>query len=410
MKLMNKAIVRLFASSVSYKLFAVLLGFVNSIIINRYLGVELRGEYTTILNYANLLQLVLSLGLGNAYPAFRKANPKAAYRFFLFVSLAQSFLYLVISLLIFGVTGSYSALLIMVLAVAQVFDNQGTFIALVEDVLTRNRLQVLVAIAYTLLLLIMFFFIPQNLDVAVWLMVVNYAASGGLCLIVCRSTCQSSNSAVEHIGLSQVAKVAIPTMLMNVLMFCNYNLNIIFLDQMTADYYSIGLFGTAVFLANMLWKIPDAFKDVLYSRAARRDNPIEIIACIGVNLLIAIIIIIAFAIFGKELLAIFYGIDFVPAFDLVVLLFVGTLPMIFYKLIHPIYVSNKRPLIVVSILLLSVAINCVGNLFLIPVYSVLGAAISSVASYSICGVVFLIKFVCDYKEEIKEKMDCWRSC
>ena len=47
-------------SSLIIKIIAVMLSFINTIIINRFLGVELRGEYTFILNSANLVHLILN--------------------------------------------------------------------------------------------------------------------------------------------------------------------------------------------------------------------------------------------------------------------------------------------------------------------------------------------------------------
>ena len=68
----EKSVVALYGKTVSYKLICVIIGFLNSILINRCLGVALRGEYTTITNWASLLQLVLNLGIGTAYPAFKR--------------------------------------------------------------------------------------------------------------------------------------------------------------------------------------------------------------------------------------------------------------------------------------------------------------------------------------------------
>ena len=59
-------------SSLIIKIIAVMLSFINTIIINRFLGVELRGEYTFILNSANLVHLILNLGIGYSYSYFCK--------------------------------------------------------------------------------------------------------------------------------------------------------------------------------------------------------------------------------------------------------------------------------------------------------------------------------------------------
>ena len=87
---------RVFASSVFIKLVIVALGFVNSIVINRCLGVALRGEYTTLLNYSNLAQLLLCFGLGNAYPTFRRRIGRDALGIFQTLLAIQIVIYILI--------------------------------------------------------------------------------------------------------------------------------------------------------------------------------------------------------------------------------------------------------------------------------------------------------------------------
>ena len=168
------------------------------------------------------------------------------------------------------------------------------------------------------------------------------------------------------------------------------------MSGITKDNYIVGLYGTAVTLGNMLWIIPDAFKDILYNRAAKKDNPEEVIVAIAANILICLIILIGFVILGKWFLGFMYGMDFIAAYPLVLLLFIGTLPMVLYKLIHPIYIANGKTGIVVLLLSIAVVTNLIGNVILIPLYSGVGAAISSIVSYMICGVAFYIKFKHDY--------------
>ena len=50
----KKSLIGLYGKTVVYKLICVVVGFLNSILINRCLGVALRGEYTTIINWASM--------------------------------------------------------------------------------------------------------------------------------------------------------------------------------------------------------------------------------------------------------------------------------------------------------------------------------------------------------------------
>ena len=76
--------------------------------------------------------------------------------------------------------------------------------------------------------------------------------------------------------------------------------------------------------------------------------------------------------------------------------------MVIYKLIHPLYISKGKQIIVFIILLISVVINAICNSVLIPAFGIIGAAIASVVSYTICSLMFLIKFCREYQVKISE--------
>ena len=65
---------------------------------------------------------------------------------------------------------------------------------------------------------------------------------------------------------------------------------------------------------------------------------------------------------------------------------------IFYKMVYSRNISNGKRVINLIFLGASAMVNFIGNLFLIPIYGIWGAAIMSVVSYSLCGISFLIYF------------------
>ena len=99
---------------------------------------------------------------------------------------------------------------------------------------------------------------------------------------------------------------------------------------------------------------------------------------------------------GKLFINVMYGLEFSNSYFCTIILFVGCLSMIIYKLIHPIYISKGKQSVVVKILFLSVLINIVLNLFLIPYFTIYGAAIASVFSYTTCSFIFLKIFCKEY--------------
>ena len=66
--------------------------------------------------------------------------------------------------------------------------------------------------------------------------------------------------------------------------------------------------------------------------------------------------------------------------------------MIFYKIVYSYNVVNGYKTVNLILLGIAAIINIVGNLILIPIMGIKGAALTSVISYLICGILFLIYF------------------
>lgn len=394
----KKSVVKMYGKTVSYKLICVVIGFINSILINRCLGVALRGDYTTIINWASLLQLVLNLGIGTAYPAFKRRYKETSKTIFTTLVIIISSIYFIILVCTFPLM-SHEIRYICMIAYLTTIENLLIFIAIVEDVSKRNLISIITSLIHTGILGIIFITLRYNLEAILGAVMLDHLT---LCIAFVKvyKIGKIDFKSINVSLLKELFIIAIPAMLMNMLMYLNYHADVLFLSGMTHDSVEVGLYGTAVTLGNMLWIVPDAFKDIMYNRAAKKDNPKEVIIAILCNLLICIVVLIGFIFLGKWFLKTMYGVDFGDAYPLVLILFAGTLPMVLYKLIHPIYIANGKTKTVVVLLGLAVMINIIGDIVLIPIYKGIGAAIASVISYMICGVIFFFKFKLDYNVSI----------
>lgn len=394
----KKSVVKMYGKTVSYKLICVMIGFINSILINRCLGVSLRGDYTTITNWASLLQLILNLGIGTAYPAFKRRYKETSKTIFTTLVIIISSIYFIILVCTFPLM-SHEIRYICMIAYLTTIENFLIFIAIVEDVSKRNLINIITSLIHTGILGIIFITFRYNLEAILGAVMLDHIT---LCIAFVKvyKIGKFDFKSINVCLLKELFVIAIPAMLMNMLMYLNYHADVLFLSGMTHDSVEVGLYGTAVTLGNMLWIVPDAFKDIMYNRAAKKDNPREVIIAILCNFLICIVVLIGFIFLGKWFLKTMYGADFEDAYSLVLILFAGTLPMVLYKLIHPIYIANGKTKTVVVLLGLAVIINIIGDIILIPTFKGLGAAIASVISYMICGVIFFFKFKLDYNISI----------
>ncbi|MDD6794726.1 MAG: polysaccharide biosynthesis C-terminal domain-containing protein, partial [Clostridiaceae bacterium] len=109
---------------------------------------------------------------------------------------------------------------------------------------------------------------------------------------------------------------------------------------------------------------------------------------IKVSFAASCVILIGFVFFGKLAIRILYGVDYIKAFGVTLVIFIGSLSMIFFKILQPIYIAQGKQKRAVCFLACSAVINIVLNAIFIPNYGYYGAAIASAISNTICGCLF----------------------
>ena len=387
---------RYFHSPVSIRILTVGLNFIANVLINRSLGLVLKGQYTTILNYANFLQLFLNLGICYAYPLLKKTEKiDKAKQLIMTVVWLQTFAFAVISAIVFLIIPNIRILMIILLSTVMICNSQIVFIALIDDIKKRNLFLLSSTVLFIFSNAVCILIAPGQLYLIVALLIIRYLYE--IIVIVKKNQYAIfSISSLNKKKLLTILKIGLPTAVLAVLISCNYNIDIFMLNWMKSGDTQIGIYGVAYSLTNMLWIIPDAFKELIYNKTAKEDNYRFVIKCIFVNMGLCVVLSLGFLILGKWFLSIVYGQEYVVAFDVSLTLFCGVIPMVAFKLIHPIYVNKGESGVVVLLLCIAVIANIISSWLLIPSFGAFGAAIASVISYAICGILFFIKYCKDY--------------
>lgn len=381
------------------KLVIVLVSFINTIIINRYLGPELRGYYSYILNICNILILILNLGIGQSYVFYKKNSVNEVKSLFITLSLFQFILYFFILFTIKIFTNNEAYNYIAIVTIFGIINNQILFIALIENVKTRNKINLISNFIYTAILLFVYFFSNSNISLIVYSLGIRYFVEVILCFKYFNMYNNLRFKALNKNIIIEILKFGSVQMIISVLITFNYNIDVIIMKKFLG-YADIGIYSLGVTLANMLWIIPDAFKDVLFNKSARKNSINTICKSISINIVVSLIITTVFIFIGREFIELFYGKEFLNAYKVSIILFLGTIPMIFFKLITPLYTSIGKQRRMLIVLILSNISNIVANFMLIPELGIIGAAISSVASYSLCGLIFLFYFIRENKVKL----------
>lgn len=386
-----------YINSLFTKIILVFLGVISSVFINRYLGPTLKGEYAYLLNIINVIVLILNLGIYQSYPYFKRKYGDEMRSEYFSVVILQFILYMIIASITSIAISKIEYTIIFTLAPLMILTNQLNFIALVENVNIRNRLSIGNQLLYVIMLIILFVFSSQSL---IYIFSALYIKDIVIIFrIINKYKLSISFSSLNKNLIISILKFGVFPMLSALLITVNYNIDIIIL-RLFVSFKEIGYYSVGVALANQVWLIPDAFKDVLFSKTAKSDAIDDIKMSIKINLYVSLLVIFGVTMFGKLLLTVLYGSEFLPAYSVTVIIFTGLVPMIFYKMIISLFNASGKQMLSFWILLLSAVINIGMNFALIPIYGIIGAAYASVLSYSLCGLLFTYIFMREYDVKV----------
>jgi len=180
-------------------------------------------------------------------------------------------------------------------------------------------------------------------------------------------------------------------MLTIILMTINYRIDILALNGNVST-AQIGIYSLGVMIAERVWLIPDAIKDIVMSRLVKGSNEKEVAVVIKYGFWSSLISVGVIAALGKPFLNILFGSQFEGVYPITLIMMVGVVGMVFYKMVYAYNVVNGKKVINFVFLGLAAVINVIGNYMTIPIWGIYGAAMSSVVSYTFCGIAFLVYF------------------
>lgn len=389
-----------YVNSLITKAFVVLIGVFNSMLMTRYLGPAAKGEFAYWFNIVGIFILILNLGVYQTYPMFKRqsSDKTGLLHSYLLISIAQFIIYFCICGLIYFITGSIFYFMIAGITCLMILSRQLVFISLVENIRKKNFIEKTEMVIFLFLLIFLYLFCPrQNMNFVFIALFVRYSSQVIMIFYKFRFRIAIKQWYSTLILLPRILKFGFFPMLTSLMIILNYKLDVIMLKQFDISLKNIGYYAAGVGLVEMVWIIPDAFKEVLFTKTAKKDSIPDIVFSLKINFYISLLIFIIILLFGDIIIEFLYGVAFLPSYDVIKLIIVGVIPMTFYKLINTLYVAKGKMKLSFMILTLAGIINIVVNLIFIPIYGINGAAVASLISYFFCGMAFYCFFVKDNK-------------
>jgi len=158
----------------------------------------------------------------------------------------------------------------------------------------------------------------------------------------------------------------------------------------------IGYYSVAVVIAGLLWRIPSATSLVLFPRVASASkleaNQISAKVCRN-TLAIVLVASVGLILFGKFLLVMLYGSQYLPAIQPLYILLIGTFATSISQVLSNDLIGRGRPEIGMYATSASLIATISLDFALIPQLRLPGAALAFTISQLFCAIVILYFFV-----------------
>ena len=383
------------------KIMAVLIGLIASSYSNRFLGPELKGQLGRISSMLSIVAVTANFGLYQPYPYYKRLGEPDVLDKFLRIFLLQFIAYSVIG--VFGAVAlqSFELTAVCLLAPIQVLANQLSFMIMVEDVKFKNVIFFTARITNTVITILAFYTMDRTILVALALIVVGDLITIVFALLRMRRMPNPLRANLRF--AAKIVPFGLISMLTTLMLTLNYRVDTLMMGYMFAvSDTEIGYYTLGVSLSEYGWLIPDAFREVLFSRTAKDDAIGEVTMSMKVNLYLTLLMIAGILVLGRPVIYLLAGAPYLPAYPVTVMLIAGIIPMSYFKIIGTLLLAQGKKMVYLGMLTGSVVVNILCNLVTIPLWGKMGAALSSVVSYTVAGGLFLIYYLRTYQVPLRD--------
>lgn len=382
-----------YVMAVITKIFMVVIGLAESILLARYLGAELRGEVSYINSIAQTLFLVATLGIYTAYPYYRKKMDKEELlNTIMSLTLIMFIIYEILSLIIaYFVKTNPEWLYISLITPLLFYDKVVSFIWMIEEPNKRNMISLIVNVIKLIYYFVLFLFGPKTLLWGVTTLIIApliesiyFSKNLKFSFSINRLKSRKIFSLISYGFLPMIA-VLLTTL--------NYRIDVIMLKNANSiELASIGVYSIGIMLAEKILLVSDAVKEILLSKLAKGKNEDEVAKAMRFCFIVTFLMAILISIISKVFINILYGDEYSGAEVVTNISIWGTVFMVFFKMISQYNVANKKQVFNVLFLGIAIVLNIAMNAIFIPKYGINGAAIATTIGYTFSSILFIIYF------------------
>ena len=395
--LMGKRIKKLIKNEYIYsivtKFVSVILTLLQSILVARYLGAALQGVSSYIVSIVSIGAIVITFGIHQAYPYYRKQLGKdAIYKDFITITYTLYAILFILSIIIgFVFARSIELRAAIILIPIYGYDRVVSYIALIETPNKRNTWWTIISFIDVVYVGILTLFIPRSIASAVSILAFAEILKSVVYTIMLKSKPEFDRNQLSlFVKLLKMGFFPVVALLMTTL---NYKIDILMLRSFDCiSEVQIGVYSIGMIFADRVVIIPDTLKGILASKLTKGADELEVAKVCRLCFWCSVAICLGLLIVGETLLNFLYGDEYTGAYDVLMICSFGSIFIGYFKLIAQYNIVNKKQIRNVTMLSISIIVNIILNCILIPKYQLRGAAFASGIGYFLSGTIFIIWF------------------
>jgi len=186
----------------------------------------------------------------------------------------------------------------------------------------------------------------------------------------------------------------------------------IFILNFFLDIAHVGIYSVSIAMTQLLLYISHSINTVLFPEisSVSQAKAVQFTPRICRNaFFICGIAGLFLVLVGYHLIRFFYGAEFTLAYPVLLILLPGVMMDVIFRILRTYFKGTGRPFLVSKVLAITSCLNLLLNLALIPLWGILGAATSSLISYSLSAFILLGYFCKENKVGLSEFLLLRRS-
>lgn len=384
------------------KMGLLVVGLLETILVARFLGPSLRGSLAVALSVIGVGSIVLSFGLFDAYAFFRRifltsSDREHSYRDVFMAQVVVLYFFLASIGALFWILGVLFVpnivewVLYFLYSILWAYSLIVGYVCLVERPNLRNAVFLLAGLIQSATAVFLWLFVDRNYWL--WFGVLIAIEASKAIYFTFFGGFHINLGLYSFVHLRELLSFGVFPMVAVLLTTLNYRVDVLMLGAAASvSSVSLGVYAIGVGIAEKSMAVADSMREVLTSRLSRGHGAEEVARVTRVCFWLTAIVVVVLSVLGRPFIRLLFGGEYAGAYEITVLTLLGTIWMVFFKMISQYNVVEGRQKVNVALLMLSVVLNVALNLALIPRLGIVGSACATAVSYLLCATMFVAYF------------------